>query len=218
MQRNKKKILSPATPDDDGISNSQTPAAGGVQSLTITGALAADGIATLDVPRRVLITSAGNDSGHSFVVTGTADGQRVISETVTGPNTTTTYTTKDFKTVTSVTISANAAGAIKVGTNQVMSTPWIPVDRYGAASLGVDVKVSGTANYTIEHTMDDPFSMAPTNDTGDVALTPFAHPVLQQLAANANGYYDFPITAVRLTLNSYTGSPTVTAAFAPGAM
>lgn len=217
MQRSKKVVLTPANTDDDGVSVSQTPAAGGTQSLTITGAFASGGIATLDIPRRVAITSAGNDSGRTFVVTGTADGERVISESLTGPNTTTVNTTKDFKTVTSVTINGNAAGALKVGTNGVLSSPWIPMGRE-VGKTGFDIAVTGVVNYSIQHTMDDPFQAVPINGIVDTYLTPFSHPTARNLTANDDGgYYDRPVAAVRVLINSYTNGASLTVFFRPGA-
>lgn len=217
MQRTKKIVLTPANSDDDGISASQTPAAGGVQSLTIAGALASGGIATLDIPRRVAITSAGADSGKTFIVTGTADGERVISESLAGPGTgLTVYTNKDFKTVTGVTISANAAGAIKVGTNGVLSSPWIPIGRE-VDKVSFDTAITGTVNYSIQHTMDDPFQMAPVNGVADTYLTPFSHETSKGLTANDNGCYHKPVAAVRVLINSYTNGASITAFVRPGA-
>ena len=64
------KIVGPlAAADADGICASQTPLAAG--ALTINGALATGGVATIAVPARITITSAGNDSTNTFVVVGT---------------------------------------------------------------------------------------------------------------------------------------------------
>lgn len=99
--------------DADGISTSQTPGAAG--NLTITGALATTGVATLGYNRKVTITSAGNDSGRTFTITGTDEFGNAQTEDITGPNITTVTGTKDFLTVTQVAIDAASAGAITVG-------------------------------------------------------------------------------------------------------
>jgi len=77
------------------------------------------GVAILDNPRRVLITTA--DTTHTFTVTGATPTGSVISEVV-GPITTSAATAQDFKTVTSVTINGAATAAVTVGTNAIAST------------------------------------------------------------------------------------------------
>jgi len=101
--------------DADGVCQSQTPAAGGVQNLTINGALSSGGVATFVAARLITITSAGADSGRTFTVTGTDVNGSAQTETITGPATTTVTGTKYFRTVTQVSVDANTAGAITVG-------------------------------------------------------------------------------------------------------
>ena len=101
--------------DADGVCQSQTPAAGGVQNLTINGALASGGVATFSAARLITITSAGADSGRTFTVTGTDVNGAAQTDTITGPATTTVTGTKYFRTVTQVSVDANTAGAITVG-------------------------------------------------------------------------------------------------------
>jgi hypothetical protein len=101
--------------DADGVCQSQTPAAGGVQNLTINGALASGGVATFVAARFITITSAGADGGRTFTVTGTDVNGNAQTESITGPATTTVTGTKYFRTVTQVSVDANTAGAITVG-------------------------------------------------------------------------------------------------------
>ncbi|WP_438748429.1 polysaccharide deacetylase family protein [Pararhizobium sp. O133] len=97
-----------------GICASQTPTAG---ALTINGSLAAGGSVTLDAPRHITITANGaNEYTKRFTITGELAGQ-VVSETIGGPPNGSTYNTDQlFDKVTGVSISANASGAITVGT------------------------------------------------------------------------------------------------------
>lgn len=84
------------------------------------------------------------------------------------------------------------------------SSATVPLDHYqNPFQVGIGVVVSGTVNYTIQHTFDDIF---------DAAVTPtwFSHPTLASLAANADGNYAFPIRAVKVLVNSGTGSATAT--------
>jgi hypothetical protein len=64
-------------------------------------------------------------------------------------------------------------------------------------NIGFGVLVSGTVNYTVQHTFDDPA-------TG--FSTWFPHPTIASQAANADGNYAFPVTGIRLTVNSGGGT------------
>ena len=66
----------------------------------------------------VSIVSTGNDSGKTFTIVGHAMGTApgfVTTEVVTGPNTTTVYSTNYFDTITSITPSATTTGSIGIG-------------------------------------------------------------------------------------------------------
>ena len=70
-------------------------------------------------------------------------------------------------------------------------------------NVGIGVVVSGTVNYTIQHTFDDVLD-------GAVTPTWFNHPTLASLATSADGNYAFPVRAVRVFVNSGTGTATAT--------
>lgn len=192
-----------ATADDDGISLSQTPLTAG--NLTITGALASGGVATLDVPRRVLITSAADDSAVTFTVYGTGANGATQSESLVGsagaPGS--VYTLKDYKTVTRIAVASATAGAVKVGTNGVgSSVPVIMDTMVNPASYGAAVVVSGTVNYSVEVSYDD---FAPLFDLNANTPTWFAATGFSSQATNQNGTITGPCTMIRLTINSGTG-------------
>ena len=126
----------PTAADTDGICASQTTSA--AANLTLNGALTATingnsvyapsvsgTAATADGAwaRKIGITSDGNDSGITFTITGTDVNGKALSETVTGPNSTTVYSTMstaaNFKTVTKIATSAATTGNITVGTAAV---------------------------------------------------------------------------------------------------
>lgn len=89
----------------------------------------------------------------------------------------------------------------KTGTG---SSSVVPLDHYQSPfNVGFGVVVSGTVNYTVQHTFDDIF---------DASVTPvwFSHPTIASLAANADGNYAFPVRAVRVTVNSGSGTATMT--------
>jgi len=195
-----------AAADADGICQSQAPAGGGVQSLTINGALASGGVATFDVPRRVSITSSGNDSTRTFVVTGTTFNGASISETITGPNATSVSSTVDFKTVTSVTISNNSVGSITVGTNTIAGSRWLRLDSWADAKTAIQCNATGTVNYTVQVTMDDPND--PVSPVAVNAVTWLNTDDLDAVTAIGDVFTNFSWTPTfaRLLLNSGSGS------------
>lgn len=189
-----------AAADADGIAQAQTPAGAG--ALTLNGALVSGGVATMDVARRVLVTAAANESARTLTITGTNWNGDTISETMTGPNATTDYTDADFKTVTSVTIDGAATGNISVGTNGVASSPPIPVDVYSRSTIGLQVKVSGTINWTIQQTVSDVF----VEDTTSILWMDHEDTDLVAETVNRQGNYAYAFTATRIVINSGTGS------------
>lgn len=107
--------------DADGICASQTPGAAG--AMNVNGALKSGNAAVFDVPRCVSVTGAANDAAKVFTITGQDEYGVAMKETITGVNVNTVAGKKAFKKVTSVTISAAAAGAITVGTTDVLGLP-----------------------------------------------------------------------------------------------
>ena len=189
----------------NNIALSQTPAGAG--ALTLNGSLAAGGIATLDNPRRVLITTA--DTTHTFTVTGTTPTGSVISEVV-GPITTSAQTTQDFKTVTSIVINAAATAAVTVGTNGVAATPWVRLDEWADPHTSIQCNASGTVNYTVQFSNDDPND--PTNPVLPNAMTWINTNDPNGVGAVASILTNLVFTSryVRTVLNSGTGSVVMT--------
>lgn len=89
------------------------------------------------------------------------------------------------------TISYNAAVEVGSSPALVMNTNTTPFN------VGFGVKVTGTVDYTVQHTFDDPA----------VGFTTwFNHPTIAAQIANADGNYAFPVTGIRITMNSGDGS------------
>jgi hypothetical protein len=187
------------------IAASQTPAGAG--KLTLSGTLVSGGVATLPTPQRILITTT--DTTHTFTITGATASGSVLSEVVTS-NGTSVQSALDYATVTSIVISGAATGAVTVGTNGVASTPWVRFDDFAPAPVSIQCTVSGTVNYTIQQTLDDPNSATNpvlpsavtwvnTSDTAGVAAT----------GSIQSNYAYVPVFA-RVLLNSGSGSVTAT--------
>lgn len=67
-------------------------------------------------------------------------------------------------------------------------------------NVGFGVTVTGTVNYTVQHTFDDPA----------VGFTTwFSHPTVASQAANADGNYAFPVTGIKVLVNSGSGTATL---------
>ena len=126
--------------------NSGSVQVGSFSGATFTG----------NTARQVTLVCAGNESTRTFVVTGTDVTGAVFSETVTGPNATTATTNAYFQTVTSVTISGNAAGAITVGMTNTAASPRVRFDDFAPSNISLQCNVSGSVTYTVQTTLDDP--------------------------------------------------------------
>lgn len=64
-------------------------------------------------------------------------------------------------------------------------------------NVGFGAVVTGTVNYTVEHTFDDPA----------VGFTTwFPHPSIATESTNQDGNYAFPVTGIRVTVNSGGGT------------
>lgn len=199
-----------------------------VTSVTISGSAAAavtvgmNGVATLDTGRRVLFTPAGADSGITYTITGTDWSGNTISETLAGvDNPSTTYTLLDYKTITGITISGAAASTLTIGTNGIASSPWVRMDNLGSLSqVGVQCAVSGTINYTVQETFQDPNEITntfPPNTTqvtrASTVWSDFTDSAVVAATATKVGITTNTPAFCRLTVNSNTNPAYVSATF-----
>jgi len=178
----------------------------GAANMTLTSSTV-----TLDVPRRVLITNVGNDSGITFTIIGTTFGGATISETVTGTSGSSVSTTNDFATVTSIrTSGSTSVSGASAGTNGVAGSSWVRFDDFAPSNTSIQCNVTGTVNYTVQSTLDDPNSA--TNPVALNAVTWVSSSdtnVVGQSATKQSNFLFAPIFA-RVLLNSGTGSVTAT--------
>lgn len=176
------------------------------QAVTAPGVAFTLATSSLDTQRRLLITAAGNEAANSFVVVGTNQAGFPITETVTGPNASTTQSNLDFKSITSIKALATTADTVSVGLNGVGSSLWQIVNWHVSPSnievAAVVMSAVSAVNYTIQYTYDDPNNLP----SGVSTPQPFNHPTLAALTASLDGSINDPITAWRLTVNSGTGT------------
>lgn len=197
--------------DDNGICESQTTV--GAANLNLNGALVTGGVAVLDAPRQILVTSAGNDSSRTFTIYGTTFGDHPVSETVQGQNVGAIATNTDFKTVTRVAVSGATSGSgVIVGTNAKAGSRWIRLDSWAFPQTAIQCNASGTVNYTVQVTMDDPNS--PTDPVAVSAVTWLNTNDADAVTALGDVFtnFDWTPTYARVLLNS--GNGTVTSTFA----
>lgn len=92
-----------------------------------------------------------------------------------------------------VILSQTGAGTSTVG----------PLDIHGRPDISLQVVVTGTVNYTVQQTLDNPFDTTPTW---------FDHPDTNLVAQTVNrqGNYAYVPAAVRLVVNSGTGTARLT--------
>jgi len=178
--------------------------------LVLNGTLAnaAGTVATMDNPRRVLITFAANETGHNYFLTGTGPGGSAIKETIAGTGAGTVQSVLDYKTV-SVSTDSTSTGNISVGTNGVGGSGWLVFDRWlSDGVVAFQVTVQGTVNYTVQQTLDDCNAL---DMNGNVILPPNAvtwvncsdtNEVNATVTTQSN--YNFAPSMMRIILNSET--------------
>jgi hypothetical protein len=205
----------------NGVAQAQTPGAAG--NLTLNGSLVTNGVATFDVARRVAVASTGSDAGVVFTVTGTDRNGNKQADTVTGLNASSGFTTRDFLTVTQISVSGATAGAVTAGTNGTASTEWV-VDNFlahfWALAVAVSVSQANGVTYSVEHTYDDPTKGAPSlspapaqasmEASSNSPALAWVNPMLAQQQTNAEANYaNQPIFAHRLTITNGTARATM---------
>lgn len=191
-------------------------------SITISGSAAGaltvghSGTATMDKARRVAFTSAADDSDITFTIAGTDWNNNVIGEVLTGASGATATSVLSYKTVTSILTSGATSGALEVGSSAIADSPWVRFDDFAANSqVSIQCTVSGTVNYTVRQTMEDPNYVTNQLPTPTYQWTPASvawldHPDTALVAATATkqGNYGYAPIWAKVVLNSGTGSVT----------
>lgn len=181
----------------------QTKASAG--PLILNGANVVAGVAVFNAAYLVTVTSTGNDSTRTYIITGTNSSGVAMTETVTGPNTTTISTTRYFKTVTDVSVAGGGTvGTIRVGFGTAGVAPPLVLDIHGRPDVSLQVVVSGSVTWTVQQTLDSLWDIS--NPTW------FSHPDPNMVAQTINrqGNYAYVPAAVRLLITSGTGTATLT--------
>jgi hypothetical protein len=187
------------------IAASQAATAGVALTLTATPVVIDAATPTNNaLGRRVLITSTSGSETASIAITGTNSSGNTITETDTFSGSSTTLQSNlDYVTITSIVPSGTIVGSLSAGTNGVGSSAWYTWNWRGdpPMNLGFAVElVSGSVNYTVQYTYDDP------NRLSNGITTPTAfNTVLLSQAATADSTISTPVVATRVLINSGTG-------------
>jgi hypothetical protein len=170
-------------------------------AITLNGALVSNGVATLTVPA-VLIAYSQASSTINFVVTGTGPAGQSQVETLAVTASGNLTGSLSFATVTNITSSAAAPSTISIGNGVPGYTAWLPLDIYTPNQVtNISAKTSGTVNYSVEYTNEDPFNTS-------IQQLAVPHPNAS-LTASTKDETQFTTTlmrAVRLKINSGDGS------------
>lgn len=200
----------------NNISLAQTTV--GAANLTITGALASGGVATLPASAPVSFASTGNIATIIFTVTGTDIGGHAQTDTVTGISNSTVATAKYFKTVTQIAASGAVGTNVTVGTNGISVTPWYPGDYKTGKAPIITVAVSSGAvlTYTVEFTptnLNDQSLLIDAQITQAQSATVFVSTDTAVVNVSTNQATNFinGMPGMRVKINTYTsGTITVT--------
>ncbi len=170
--------VAPIALDADGISVAQ--AVSGAGNLTIAGALAAGGVATIDVARAVSITSSdAGDTTQTATVTGTDYYGLPLVETIAFNGAATVNGKKAFKTVTRVAISAALTGNGSAGTTDIIGLRLAAASRnyvltaYNGAQVTTGTFVAAVATTATATTGDVRGTFVPASATDGTKILTF---------------------------------------------
>lgn len=188
-----------------------------VLSITTTGSTAAaitvgfvSDYAPINPPRQITITSAGNDSGITFLINGYDAAGNLISEKITGANAGAATSVLSYSAIYDIFPSAATASTVTVGTAATAYSQWVRFDDYGPSNISIQCTASGTVNYTVQTSLDDPND--PTNPVAITSMTWVNSSDTNVVSATTTQQSNFLFAPkyARIFLNSGTGTVTGT--------
>lgn len=180
---------------------SATPVSGTALTLVHT--------TTPDVPRRLSVAYGSEGSARTLVVIGTMQlNGPLVTETIAipaGGGGSPVQSVLDYYSILSITPAGGGfTAAITIGTNAVASSTWLRLDNYGFPQCALQVDVIGTANFTVEQSLEDPND--PQSGVTPATMVWLPHSVLAAQTASAQNNYAYVPLWTRCTLNSGSGS------------
>lgn len=194
----------PLTLNASGYAASQTPGSAAIALSAGTGVTAVIdtfGVTryTADVPRGVTITSGGNDSGITFLITGYDQYGSPMTQRLTGANAGAATTLKAFMSVVSIVPSGSVATTVTAGTADLFGLPVCVVDAGYIGNIGWNNTLADNGGTFVVADQTSPA----TNLTGDVRGT------YAQTGAASNGARRLVIEVLLSELNIGTGQTVV---------
>jgi|TARA_R110000787_G_scaffold191581_1_gene302883 hypothetical protein len=205
------------TNDANGIFQDQTTS--GAATLTLNGALVESGIAycygaasdrNIHQAQLIAIEGSGNNSGVVATILGTGPGSEVTGEDLTLSNAGTATSAKYYKTITSIVVGGAVTGNIEGGWLSGSTDPAVllafkcdytqaPMNQSLRGVISSGASLTWSAQYTMDMPQDDYGTVgfdnsAAWSDVDGMAAT----------ATTDQGNTAFPVTAVRLEINSYS--------------
>lgn len=202
-----------ATASTNDIFTNQTLLGAGEFTLNGSGVTSGEWFSSDSVGHIVSFTSTANHSALTFTVTGFEDSNRniAVTETISGPNNNTVSGSSYFSIITSISsdgaVGTNTSGGFAASS----STQRVPLNVYAAPfTTGIGVTITGTINFTVQHSFDDP---------QDVTITPVWFDTLDMdnKTTNSNGNYLAGARITRVKINSYNAGATLKAVWVQGA-
>lgn len=187
----------------NAIVTTVTPTAGLALTLTTSPYV-------MDTPRRVLVTYGAEGSPRTLTLAGTGLTGQTQIETITVPTTGTTVSSVlDYLSVTSIVSGSAFTNAITVGTSGVAGSAWVHMDSWASASISAQCTVSGTANYTVQTTLDSPNSTTAPTALASMTWVNWSDLAFVAAATTLQSVVNFVPTFVRVVLNSGSGAVTM---------
>ena len=189
----------------NGIALSQSLAGAG--SLALNGSLVTGGVAVLDTQRRVIVTSAGNDSGITWTVKGTNQSGAPITDKFAGGNVAAAQSNLDFLTVASISSSGATASTVTAGTNAVGSSEWrMPNYNITPFSLDIETFPGSGLTYNVEYTMDNYYGVLgnPASPMQGMADPPNVVAALSAATTQKSTQLTYPVRGWRVTITAGT--------------
>ena len=170
---------------------------------TLTATTANDSLAHLTTIRN---DAATDHSAKTALITGTdADGNTQTETQALPGGSLTTTGSKYFKTISSIVPSATiGADTMDLGWSAVAVSQTVPLNyRANPFSCSLGVIVTGTINYTVQHTFQDIYLAFPST------LKWYSQMTLVTATADDDSNYAFPVRGTRLLINSVTAGATI---------
>lgn len=213
--RPKQLTMDLADADPNGVFEDQQLGAAGDFTLNGAGVSGGEWASPDGFAHQISFESTGNLSGVTFTITGYADAAKHIplTEAVTGPNNATVESSGYFAVITQIAASAAVGTNVEAGHVDEAVTNAIPLNTYSDTTL-ISADVTGTVDYTIQVTMDDPQVVAnhplTWQDIDDSALV--------DVTASAYSIASAGLRAIRVQINSYSSGAEVKLSYSQAAV